>query len=235
MKNLLISCTLVLFALCGMAQTVDSSQVGKIVYYEGVVELGVGSSWRKAKINAVVKKHQAIRTVGDGIAEITWNNGVKSFVGPNSNLSVKALMNGSSSNAKAQTEGSFNNFKSIFTTSDAKKRSQEGGIRRSETEVRSKPAKDEIYWKEDAEVFFNDGYELYEAGKYSAAITRIEAFISQKPQDEMIQYAYFVLGHSYILSNNTVKAKEIFDRFLIEFPNNELKSEAEKVLAQLAD
>jgi TolA-binding protein len=232
MNNTSLTLALVLSSLVGFAQTIDSSQVGKIIYYEGVVEIGYGTRWSKAKINGVVKKHQSIRTIGDALAEVTWNNGVKSFVGPNSTVPIKSLLDGSAGKVKSQNESSFSNFKSIFNVSDAKKRSEEGGIRREEVKKR-KPAKDEVYWKRDKEAVFSDAYALYEKGDYIRAIVELEIFLNQKPEDEMARYALFALGHSYIMANNTVKAKEIFNRFLVEFPGDQLRPEAEKVLANL--
>lgn len=215
------------------AQIVDSTAVGKIVYYEGRVEIGFSTYWTKAKINTPVKKHQEIKTVGDALAEITWNNGVKSIVGPNTQVSVLSLLNGSSSDAKTQTQGSFDNFKRIFVSNEEMKRSQEGGIRRDEAEVLEAASKDELYWKEDKEIHFADAYGLYEDGDYAQAIIQLQGFIEQKPKDAMTKYACFALGHCYILSNNPVKAREIFDRFLIDFRGDQLVLEAEKILASL--
>jgi TolA-binding protein len=233
MKTILLSFVLALFTFMGYAQTTDSPTVGKIEYYEGNVMIGSGSEWSAAKINADVKGDQSIRTVGDAMAEVTWNSGVKSVIGPNSNIPVKSLLDGSTSNAKEQTQGSFNNFKRIFSEKEANNRTQEGGIRRMEAEEREKPAKDEIYWKSDKEIFFDEAYAIYESGDYVEAIKNLQGFIDQKPKDEMVRYAYFALGHSYIMTNNTVKAKEIFSRFIRQFPGEDLTAEAEKINDQL--
>ena len=80
---------------------------------------------------------------------------------------------------------------------------------------------------------FNDAYSLYEAGNYSKAITVLHDFIDQKPDDENIKYAFFALGHSYIMTNNTIKAKEIFERFAIKYSGDELAKEAELISSQL--
>lgn len=233
MKANLFGIFISLVSISGFSQTADVTEVGKVLYYEGKVELGDQTNWHDAKIDSPVLRNQFIRIPGDGMAEIVWNSGVKTIVGPESSMSIKSLLDGSSSNAKAGTKGSFDNFKSIFSSTDAKKRTQEGGIRRDEEKARIKPAKDEIYWKESKEIFFEDAYSFYESGEFNQAISALHEFIDQKPEDEMLKYAYFALGHSYIMTNNTIKAKEIFDKFILKYPGDELTVEAENVAAQL--
>ena len=233
MKTILILSGLLFCVNYLHAQAPTSSQVGRIVYYEGKVELGVGAQWTAAKIESPVLSNQSIRVPGDGMAEILWNNGVKSIVGPGSMSSVESLLSGSTSNAKAQTKGSFDNFKSIFNSDVAQKRTQEGGIRRDEQKNKQKPAKDEIYWKEEPELFFEEVFSSYEAGNYTQAIAQLHAFINQKPEDENIKYAYFALGHSYIMTNNPLKAKELFDLFVLKFGDDALVTEAEAIRSKL--
>ena len=233
MKAIIFSIFISLVSLSSFSQTADLTQVGKVLYYEGKVELGDQSQWQNAKIDSPVLRNQSIRIPGDGMAEILWNSGVKTVVGPESSMSIKSLLDGSSSSAKSETKGSFDNFKSIFSSTDAKKRTQEGGIRRDEEKTRIKPAKDEIYWKESEEMLFEDAYAVYESGDYNQAIVKLHTFINQKPEDEMVKFAYFALGHSYILTNNTIKAKEIFDKFILKYPGDELTVEAENVVSQL--
>jgi len=232
MRNFIILISL-FTPLLPNAQIVDSSAVGKITYYEGRVELGFAAYWDKAKINSPVKKHQEVKTVGDAMAEISWNNNVKSIVGPNSQVSVLSLLNSSSSNAKEQTQGSFDNFKRIFISDKRIKRTQEGGIRRDEAKEIEASGNEELYWKEDREIHFADAYSLYEESRYSEAIIALQGFIEQKPKDAMTKYAIFALGHCYILLNNPIKARQIFDRFIIEFRGDQLVLEAEKILTSL--
>jgi TolA-binding protein len=233
MKHTILTSVCILIIAACSAQKIDSSKVGTMEYYEGKVMLGVGSSWTKAKINADIKKHQSIRTLGDAMAEITWNNGVTSVVGPESNILVSSLLDGSTSSAKNQTKGSFDNFKRIFSDSDSDSRTQEGGIRRAEAPKRDKPARDQIYWKQDPEVHFDEAFALYESGEYKQAIKGLQTFLYQKPQDEQAKFAYFALGHCYIMSNNTVKAKSIFDRFILQYPDDPLTEEAKTIVSEL--
>lgn len=232
MRTLFIA--LAMFAGIGtaQAQSSDTTTVGKIAYYEGKVEIGNEAKWSAVRINAPVKKNQFIRTIGDGMAEVTWKNGTKSVIGPNSKITVLALMSGTNSKAKTSTESVFTGFKTMFNEGPGKKRSEEGGVRRDEAKVADN-SKEEIYWKEDKEIMFSEAYAFYENKEYSKAIAALEAFISQKPKDEMAKFARFALGHSYIMCNNTVKAKEIYEQFVFMYPEDPLNGEAKKVLAEL--
>jgi TolA-binding protein len=232
MKNLLSFFMLLYFILPAMAQNGDTTRVGKVVYYEGKVELGGDQKWNPVKINSAVRKDQYIRTTGDAVAEIIWTNGNKSVVGPNSKLAVQSLHAGSMGMAKSKTEGTFTNFRTMFNASASAKRTEEGGIRRSKAGSKEE-GKADLYWKSDREISFSEAYGLYESGDYAQAIFALQAFLNQKPKDEMARYASFALGHSYIMSNNTVKAKEIFEKFKMDYPVDPLSAEADKVLVEL--
>lgn len=232
MKNLVLIITVALFSFQVNAQSADTVQLGKIVYYEGKVELGTGASWAKPKINMPVRKGQHIRTTGDAMAEIVWSNGIKSVVGPGSNIGVQALYASSSKSPKVETEGIFTNVKN--KAGNEQKRSEVGGIRRSETESGPKNEDNQnIYWKEDKEIVFEEAYTIYEGKDYAKAIAALQAFIHQKPRDPMAKYASFALGHCYIMENNPIKAKEIFEQFLVQYPNDPLKQDAQLLIGKL--
>jgi TolA-binding protein len=218
-----------MIAIGGIAQT-DTTTAGKIVYYEGKVELGVDPNWTRAKINTPVKRNQQIRTIGDAVVEIVWTNGNKTVVGPNSRAEIKTLFSGSNGNSKSATEGVFGDFMTVFKSGPGAKRTEEGGIRREDA---NKPKTDEIYWKQDESISFGTAFSYYEKKDYAQAISSLHSFINQKPNDDMVKYAEFALGHCYIMSNNTVKAKEIFKTFVVTYSNDPLKVDAEKVLALL--
>lgn len=227
MKSFLLSLVAVFFSYAALTQS-----AGKIIYYEGKVEIGNGKDWTAVKLNNEVKKEQRIRTLGSGLAEILWSNGTKTIVGPNSNQSIADLMAANSSKAKTETEGVFTGFKAKVNTKAGAKRSEEGGIRRDEATTDEK-GKETVYWKEDKEISFEEAYSIYESKDYAKAIAALQAFLNQKPKDEMARYAMFALGHSYIMSNNNIKAKEIFLNFVVLYPNDPLKADAEQVLAKL--
>jgi TolA-binding protein len=232
MKHLLL--LVAAFATIALnAQTGDTTRVGKIVYLEGRVEVGNDARWTPAKMNAPVRRNQQIRTPGDGMAEISWSNGTKTVVGPNSKLSIAALYTGSTGKSKAQTDNMFNDFKRMFSTANETRRGEEGGIRRSMAEVQARQNADEIYWKEDREISYDEAVTFYESGEYAKAIAAFQAFLHQKPTHEMAPFAEFALGHSYVMVNNPVRAKEIFEGIIARYPNDPLKGEAEKILAGL--
>ena len=231
MKLTILTVVLLALTTAGFSQS-DTTAVGKIVYYEGKVDIGNEPKWSIAKINMQVRKNQYIRTTSDGMAEITWASGKKSIVGPNSKISINELLTGSSSAAKTETEGVFNSFKGKVKASAGKK-TEEGGIRRDQVKTDEKKEEGAVYWKEDKEIEFAEAYAFYESKDYAKAIAALQAFINQKPKDANAKYALFALGHSYIMSNNNIKAKEIFQNFVAEYPNDALKADAETVLAKL--
>jgi TolA-binding protein len=232
MKTLFsLLCSLVMIA--GQAQSADTTRVGKIVYLEGRVEVGSESQWAPARMNVPVRRNQLIRTPGDGMAEILWNNGTKTVVGPNSRQPVQALFTSSTGKSKTETDGMFNDFRRMFSTANDSRRAEEGGIRRSMAEVQARQTSDEIYWKEDREISYEEAVVFYDNGDYARAIAAFQAFLHQKPTHEMARFAHFALGHSYVMVNNPARAEEIFREFVTRYPADSLKIEAEKILAKL--
>lgn len=223
---------LILFSISSalLAQNADTASVGKIVYFEGKVDVGVDPNWTKAKINGKIKRNQSLRTGAGAMAEIVWNNGTKTVVGGNSLATVKALQTGSTGKSKGETESIFSNFQNAFKTGPGAKRSQEGGIRRSQ---KKGATRDDVYWKQEMEISFDEAYTIYEQKEYAKAIAGLQAFLQQKPNDAMAPFAQFALGHSYIMSNNELKAREVFEDFILRFPNDPLREEAEKVVTHL--
>lgn len=234
MKNPFNLILIFLFS-CSMlaAQVSNNAQVGKIVYMEGNVEVNTGGSWSAASINTPLNLNQSIRTSAGALAEVSWISGSKTTIEPMSTYDVKVLFEGASNTVKTETAGVFNGFMKVFKTSSDSKRSEEGGIRRNQVELKTKPDPDDMYWKEDREMSFEEASQQYVQEEYARAIVSLQAFINQKPRDGMVKYAIFAMGHSYIMLNNTVKAREVFQEFISQYYNDPLSEEAEKVLAKL--
>jgi TolA-binding protein len=212
----------------------QTSVLGKIIYYEGKVELGKENKWTPVKLNNEVSSDQSIKTGASAMAEILWNSGSKTVVGANSTANISDLHKSSSSKVKAETEGVFTGFKAKANTRAVAKRTEEGGIRRDLVETDTTTASEEVvYWKEDREISFEEAYAFYENKEYTKAISALHAFLMQKPKNEMAPIAMFALGHAYIMSNNNIKAKEIFSNFVSLYPNDALRADADKVLAKL--
>jgi TolA-binding protein len=226
MKTVIFFFACVLALQSSFAQS-DTITAGNITYYEGKVELGKDPTWVRAKIKAPVKRNQWIRTSAEAMVEIKWVNGTTSVVGPNSKVEVKALAQASNGNTKSATEGVFGDFMNVFKSGNGNTKSEEGGIRR-DNEEQSEP--EEVYWKREGIITFEQAFSVYEQKSYSQAITGLHAYIDQNPKAENTKYAYFALGHCYVMANNPIKAREIFKSFVIIYANDPLKADAEKVL-----
>ncbi|MFN5619765.1 MAG: hypothetical protein ACK478_00545 [Flavobacteriales bacterium] len=229
MKNILILFALMI-AMGNVLAQADTTTAGNILYYEGKVEIGKEPSWTRAKIKAPVKRNQWIKTSPDAMVEIKWLNGNSTVVGPNSKVEIKALAQASNGNGKTSTEGVFGEFMNVFKTTSGARQSEEGGIRRDNDEQKEP---DEVYWKHEGIITFEQAFSVYEKKSYTQAIPGLHAYIDQNPKAENTKYAYFALGHCYIMANNPLKAKDIFKSFIIIYANDPLKADAEKVLELL--
>ncbi len=207
-------------------------QLGKVTYMEGNSQLVAGATTIAVKINTIVYGNQQIKTAPKSIVEIQWSNGAKTTVEPSSVYNVQDLFSQSSGQALAQSEGVFSGFKKIFREASESKRSEVGGIRRAKGDVDSITSPDKLYWKEDKEITFEEASTFYERGDYVKAVWAFKTFLDQKPMNEMAKYAMFALGHSYLKINNQTKAKELFELFISKYSNDDLRSQAESVLAK---
>jgi TolA-binding protein len=229
MRTLILGLVMVLAGLQVLAQA-DTTTAGNIMYYEGKVELGKDPTWVRAKIKAPVKRNQWIKTSAEAMVEVKWLNGTTSVVGPNSKVEVKVLAQASNGNSKSATEGVFGDFMNVFKSGNGSTKSEEGGVRR-DNEEQVEP--DEVYWKREGIITFEQAFSVYEQKSYTQAIPGLHAYIDQNPKAANTKYAYFALGHCYIMANNPIKAKEIFKSFVIVFANDPLKADADKVLELL--
>jgi TolA-binding protein len=229
MKTVVFFLIFVLTAMQALAQS-DTTTIGNVLYYEGKVEIGKDPSWTRAKIKSPVKRNQWVKTSAEAMIEIKWLNGSTTVVGPNTKVEVKALAQASSGNAKTATEGVFGDFMNVFKSSGGNTKSEEGGIRR-DNEEQKEP--EEIYWKRDGIISFEQAFSVYEQKSYSEAIPGLHAYIDQNPKADNTKYAYFALGHCYIMANNPMKAREIFKNFVIMYANDPLKADAERVIELL--
>lgn len=231
-KLTLICFLLVLGSNLVNAQGTTNNQVGKITYLEGQATLTAGSQAVNAGINTPILYLQTIKTATKSVVEISWTNGSKTTVEPSSTYLIKDLYDQSNSKALAQSESVFSGFKKVFRAANESRKAEEGGIRRSKVNADTLPKPDQLYWKEDREVSFEEASTFYEKGDYAKAIWAFRTFLDQKPMDSMAKYATFALGHAYLLANNQVKAREVFEKFILKYSNDELKNQAEMVLTK---
>lgn len=233
MKTLFIFICILCSYSFGIAQSNPASSLGKITYLEGKVEIVSGTSVTAAKINTELLDGQTIKTGPKSVAEINWNNGAKTSIEPSVSYTVKELYAKSRNQTVAQTESIFSSFKKTFSNAGATRRAEEGGIRRSQVTQDTVPDGTKLYWKEDQEMTYEDASRYYEKADYTKAIWAFKVFLDQHPVDAMAKYALFALGHSYIMVNNTVKARETFEKFIVKYSNDTLKDQAEQVLTKL--
>lgn len=230
-KTLLI-CILVnaLFSLQLFAQ--NGTQLGKVVYLEGTAQAIAGNTMTPIKVNTVLFNNQTIKTAAKSIVEIQWSNGSKTTVEPLSSYAVQSLFDHSGGQALAQSENLFAGFKKIFKEATDSKRAELGGIRRSKAKADTINNPDQTYWKEDKEISFEEASVYYEKGDYVKSVWAFRTFLDQKPMDTMAKYAMFALGHSYLKINNQAKAKDIFEQFIAKYNSDDLRTQAETVLAK---
>ena len=100
-------------------------------------------------------------------------------------------------------------------------------------QVRAKPGKSELYWKNNKEVKFDDAASLYKGGDFAKAANSFRLFILQKPKDPKAKFAIFAMGHCYVELNNPAKAREIFQDFIVKFPGDELIAQANEALEKI--
>lgn len=234
MKNLFIIILFVSSSNIMAHSSNDVKELGKIVYLEGNVEINSGDDWIKATIGASLTELHTLRTHANAMVEILWDNNTKTILEEESEMQVKVIYESSSPEVVEETEGVFSRFKNLFTTSSKKARAEEGGIRRNKVKADTLPNPESMYWKEIKEVSYEEAAVLYENGDYVKAISAFKSFLNQKPLDKMSKYAMFALGHSYIMVNNNAKAKETFEKFVVKYANDGMKTDAEQILTKLS-
>lgn len=210
----------------------NGTQLGKVVYLEGTAQALAGSTITPIKVNTVLYNNQTIKTAAKSIVEIQWSNGSKTSVEPLSSYAVQTLFDQSGGQALAQSENVFAGFKKIFKEASDSKRAEVGGIRRSKAKADTVNNPDQTYWKEDKEISFEEASVFYEKGDYVKSVWAFKTFLDQKPMDSMAKYAMFALGHSYLKINNQQKAKDIFEQFIAKYNSDDLRAQAETVLAK---
>jgi TolA-binding protein len=234
MRNFLIL-VLCVFSFNAFANfSMVAKEVGKIVYMEGNVEISSGDEWTKATIGTVLSDLHIIRTHANAMVEILWDNNTKTVLEEESEMKVNVIYESSSPEVVEETEGVFSRFKNLFKSSSKKARAEEGGIRRNQVKADTVPNPESMYWKEINEITYEEAALYYENGDYVKAISAFKSFLNQKPLDKMSKYAMFALGHSYIMVNNNAKAKETFEKFVVKYANDGMKTDAEQILTKLS-
>jgi TolA-binding protein len=211
----------------------ESKPLGKIIYLEGKVEIWHNEVWQQAKMNHLLYAANTMRTPGNGMSEVQWNDGTKTIIGPGSEISIGILAERSSSAKTENQQNLMSNFKRMFMETADATRKEEGGIRRSKGESITESGNDGLFWKQEREISFDDASAIYAAGDYVKAISALHAFLQQKPDHDQAPMALAALGQAYIEVNNPLKAAEIFQDFLQKYPTHSAGDDVRQMLAQL--
>lgn len=110
------------------------------------------------------------------------------------------------------------------------------GIRGAEqTETVLKP-----YWKDDrtqSPTFlaqlqaYGKAQSLIEAGKFTEAVTVLDAFIKEYPDSELLPNAWFAKGLALGAGNDIEGATQALNTFIKGYPRHPMKADAEQVMA----
>lgn len=217
------------FAQQSEAPTADVP-IGTLIYFEGAVSTGSINDWSDAEINQKLYRTLSIKTGPEASAEVRWNNGLKTVIGPNSEQQLGPLYDNLDPAVKNKSQSIWGEFMALFSEKANEATQEEGGIRRNKATVRQKPGKNELYWKQMREVTFEEASEQYKNGEYKQAVTLLEAFLEQKPKDPRASLMLFALGHSYVELNNLTKAQKVYRQFLNRYPDDIMADKARQFL-----
>jgi len=216
--------------LAAHAQNNEKETLGTLIYFEGEVKVSKNDTLKDAAINQKVGEGDLIRTGNEATAEIRWNGGIKTVIGPNSEQDIASLFNSVDEDLKSNTQNIWSDFRNLFTSKSSETTQEEGGIRRSKAEVDEAAAPNELYWKKIEEVSYADAANEYNNENYVKSIKLFETYLEQKPNAENVNFALFALGHSYVELNNIEKAEEVFQKLENDFPDDPLAVKAEQFL-----
>ena len=232
--NKFLSATLLISLLAitcsSHAQNKDKDWLGILIYFEGDVKISNSDTLKDAVINQKLSEKDVVQTGNEAAAEIRWQDGLKSYVGPNSSQNIATLHGSLNKNAKSKNQSIWSDFQNLFTSKSTENTQEEGGIRRSKAEVDEPAAPDELYWKEFKKITFEKAAEEYENENFVKSVKLFESFLDQNPNAENANYAHFALGHSYVELNNVERAQEVFKELKENFPDDPLAEKSEQFL-----
>ncbi len=220
------------FSSLSFSQDKDTA-LGTISYFEGSVKLSSISNPKDmspVKLNQSVFEGQTIKTSFESAVEIKWINGSKTSIGSRSEQSIGSLYRNSKKNVKSKTESIWGNFLALFTSKSSESQ-EEGGIRRSQVIVDKSKENDDFAM--DDELTFEACSKLYESKDYLKAANAFSTLLSQQPNHPKANFALFAKGHCFIELNNLEKAREVFQEFIVKYPNDSLAKSANDILQKL--
>lgn len=211
----------------------ESTQVGTLVYFEGAVEVKSPEEvWAAATIDQPLHREQQIRTGPTARAEIKWQNGTKSTIGPQSTQTVGALYEHVDAHPGQRREGIVDKFVDLFQ-GQASSSDDVGGIRRAEAEVEPQSEPGGLYWKTFEEVSFDDAQQHVQQKDYAAAARAFHLFLQQNPDHPKAPNAKLGMGLSYLKLNNPVQARSALQSLVSDYPDDPLTDRARTILDRM--
>lgn len=209
-----------------------NAKVGTLVYFEGSVEVKAdGETWSSATIEQALRRGQMVRTGPTASAEIKWQNGTASTIGPQTTQKVGPLYDKIASASSSEGGGVVDDFVELFE-GESSSSSDVGGIRRASVETDT-PGPGELYWKTFEEVSFADAQTLFQDGNYTKAARKFHLFLQQHPEHTKAPKAKLGMGLCYLKLNNPTQARSAFETLVADHPDVPLADRARKMLDQL--
>jgi hypothetical protein len=222
--------------LCAHAQgntDASTSQVGTLVYFEGSVEVKAqGGSWAAATIEQSLRGDQSLRTGPKATAEIKWQNGSTTTIGPQTTQKLGPLYETVAAQSGQGSDGLVGKFVELFE-GESQSGNEVGGVRRASVEMEETPGPGEVYWKTFDEVSFADAQQAFQEKNYAAATQNFHLFLQQHPDHPQAPKAKLGMGLSYLKLNNPEQARSALESLVADHPDDPLAERGRQILDNL--
>jgi len=216
------------------SSTTGSSKVGEVVYFEGSVEVKTTEgTWKTAKIGQPLRRSQQIRTGSAASAEVKWQNGTKSTIGPQATQEVGGLYDKVASQSAQNSDGIVGKFVDLFQGTSTSSSNDVGGIRRASVEMDEHSGPGELYWKTFEEVSFEEAQKEFRNEKYAVAAQKFHLFLQQNADHPNAAKAKLGMGLAYLKLNNPTQARSALESVVTDHPESSLADRARKILDRM--
>jgi len=204
-----------------------SQKIGTVIYLEGTPSIVHDGISHKVTIGFPIYPDDYIWPGHDGLIETQWINQGKSVIMHSISVKAEDLYNSSSVSIQPSL---FSSIRKVFETTSNQVRSEEGGIRRTQVELKDTTLP---IWIFEDEVCFEDAIRPYLEEDYLKAAKQLHIYLQQHPKTPQSKYALFALGHCHTRLGNFVRAKEVFEIFLGLYFSDILSEDAQIILDQI--
>ncbi len=210
-----------------------TSEVGTLTYFEGSVEVKTeDGSWAAGTIEQSLRGNQLIRTGPEATAEIKWQNGSTSTIGPQTTQKLGPLYEEVVSQSGQGNEGLVGKFVELFE-GENQSSDEVGGIRRAAVKTQETPGQGEVYWKTFEEVSFSDAQQEFQEENYAKAARKFHLFLQQNPDHTQAPKAKLGMGISYLKLNNPKQARSALESLVSDHPDDPLAERGQQILDNL--